>query len=152
MKIFGKTLKEYVWPARYFILISVLVVISQYYIGVPLSGQYPFFLNLTQALWALMVTLAVFRAVRKQNFGLKNVLVLGVIFSVIIHGLKAFFFRVFLFPYNEIMTKPLLQYILGTPMEKFIYGSFLVMSIAIIIGIVAILTKKEKIEFFGIEL
>ncbi|MBI2660863.1 hypothetical protein HYX09_01190 [Candidatus Woesearchaeota archaeon] len=55
MKIFGKTLKEYIWPIRYYILVVVLVVVSQYYVALPLIRDYPYILNLTQALWALMI-------------------------------------------------------------------------------------------------
>jgi len=98
MKIFGKTMKEYLWPVKYHVLVSVLVVIFQYYVAAPLSDRYPFLLNLTQALWALIVALAVMKLVKEHNFNMKNVIVAGIIFSIIIHGLKAFFFRAFLFP------------------------------------------------------
>ena len=95
MKIFGKTLKEYLWPIRFYILISVLVVISQYYIALPLMDRVPFILNLTQALWAMMVALSVIKLSLYYNFNFKNILFLGVLYSFIIHGLKAFVFRVF---------------------------------------------------------
>jgi len=55
MKIFGKTLKEYIWPIWYYVVGAVLVVPLQYYVAVPLADRFPFILNLTQALWALMV-------------------------------------------------------------------------------------------------
>ncbi|MEM5879301.1 MAG: hypothetical protein QXU74_02300 [Candidatus Aenigmatarchaeota archaeon] len=145
MKIFGKTLKEYLWPIKYYVLISILVVISQYYIGLPLSGRYPWFLNLTQALWALMIVLSVLKLVTNYNFNMKNVLFLGVLYSIIIHGLKAFFFRVFLFPYPEIETQPLFEYVFGRPMGRFLYGSFLVMFITIVSGIIFIGMRKKKI-------
>src|SRR3989344_8448583 len=101
MKIFEKTLKEYIWPIKYYIIGTVLVVISQYYVAVPLSDRFPFILNLTQALWAIMVALSVIKLTLFYDFNFKNVLFLGVLYSVIIHGLKAFVFRVFLFPYSD---------------------------------------------------
>ena len=139
MKLFGKTLKEYVWPIKYYIIGAVLVVISQYYVAVPLNDRFPFILNLTQALWALMVAFSVIKLTVFYNFNFKNVLFLGVLYSVIIHGLKAFVFRVFLFPYS------------GTPAEalekiisKFLYGSLLVMAIAVILGFVFIRFKNNQ--------
>src|SRR3989338_2562708 len=133
MKIFGKTLTEYLWTVKYYILISVLIVISQYYIAAPLSDRYPFLLNLTQALWALMVALAVMKLVKKHNFNMKNVIFAGILLSIIIHGSKAFFFRVFMFPYSI----PAEQ-VPAKLIEKFLYGSFLVMVTAIVIGVVFI--------------
>ena len=131
MKIFGKTLKEYIWPIKYYILISVLVVVSQYYVALPLSRDYPYILNLTQALWALMVALSVIKLTLYYNFNMKNVFFLGVLYSIIIHGLKAFVFRVFLFPYSDPTVG---QYILHL-VNRFLYGSFLVMIIVIILGL-----------------
>ncbi|MEK6887754.1 MAG: hypothetical protein AABX14_02295 [Candidatus Aenigmatarchaeota archaeon] len=139
MKIFGKTFKEYLWTVKYYILISVMVVISQYYIAAPLSDRYPFLLNLTQALWALMVALAVMKLVKKHDFNMKNVIFVGVLFSIIIHGSKAFFFRIFLFPYS-IPAEQVPAQLIG----KFLYGSFLVMVIAIVIGAVFIYAKKKR--------
>ena len=140
MEIFGKTLKEYLWPVKYYVLVSVLVVVSQYYVAAPLSDRYPFLLNLTQALWVLMVALAVMELVKKHDFNMKNVIVAGILFSIIIHGLKAFFFRAFLFPYS-IPTEQVPAQLIG----KFLYGSSLVMATAIIIGAVFIYAKKKKL-------
>src|SRR3989338_6239032 len=145
MKIFGKTLKEYVWPIRYYILISILVVISQYYVALPLSGNYPYILNLTQALWVIMVALSVIKLTLYYDFNMKNVLFLGILYSLIIHGLKAFVFRVFLFPYSGTSTQ-VLEKIIG----KFLYGSFLVMAIIIVLGPIFIKLKnnQEVKQFF----
>ena len=139
MKIFGKTLKEYIWPIKYYILISVLVVVSQYYVALPLSRYSPYILNLTQALWASMVALSVIKLTLYYNFNMKNVLFLGVLYSIIIHGLKAFVFRVFLFPYSDPTVG---QYILHL-VNRFLYGSFLVMVIVIILGIIFIKLKNN---------
>ena len=140
MKLFGKTLKEYIWAIKYYVIGAVLVVISQYYVAVPLNERYglPFILNLTQALWAIMVALSVVKLTLYHNFNFKNVLFLGVLYSVIIHGLKAFVFRVFLFPYSGTSTQ-VLEKIIG----KFLYGSFLVMVITIILGLIFIKLKNN---------
>ncbi|MEK6817750.1 MAG: hypothetical protein AABX80_03010 [Nanoarchaeota archaeon] len=140
MKIFGKTLKEYLWPIRLYILISILIVISQYYVALPLMDKIPFILNLTQALWAIIVALSVIKLTLYYNFNFKNVLFLGVLYSFIIHGLKAFVFRVFLFPYSD---PTIGQYILHL-LNRFFYGSFLVMAIVIILGLTFINIKNNK--------
>ena len=138
MKLFGKTLKEYIWPIKYYIIGAVLVVISQYYVAVSLNDRFPFILNLTQALWAIMVALSVVKLTLYYDFKFKNVLFLGVLYSFIIHGLKAFVFRVFLFPYSGTSTQVLEKII-----SKFLYGSFLVMVIVIILGLVFIKIKNN---------
>ncbi|MEK6809495.1 MAG: hypothetical protein AABY40_02375 [Nanoarchaeota archaeon] len=139
MKLFGKTLKEYIWPIKYYIIGAVLVVISQYYVAVPLSEKFPFILNLTQALWALMVAFSVIKLTVFYDFNFKNVLFLGVLYSFIIHGLKAFVFRVFLFPYSDLTIE---QYILHL-LNRFLYGSFLVMIIVVILGLIFIKLKNN---------
>ena len=108
--------------------------------AVPLSEKFPFILNLTQALWALMVAFSVIKLTLYYDFNFKNVLFLGVLYSVIIHGLKAFVFRVFLFPYSDPTIK---QYILHL-LNRFLYGSFLVMIIVIILGLIFIKLKDNQ--------
>ena len=139
MKIFGKTLKEYIWPIWYYVVGAVLVVPLQYYVAVPLADRFPFILNLTQALWALMVALSVIKLTVLYDFNFKNVLFLGVLYSFIIHGLKAFVFRVFLFPYSD---STIGQYVLHL-LNRFLYGSFLVMVIVIILGLMFIKLKNN---------
>ncbi len=139
MKIFGKTLREYIWPIWYYMVGAVLVVPLQYYVAVPLADRFPFILNLTQALWALMVALSVVKLTVRYDFNFKNVLFLGVLYSVIIHGLKAFVFRVFLFPYSDPTVG---QYFLHL-LNRFLYGSFLVMVIVVILGLLFIKLKND---------
>jgi len=140
MKIFGKTLKEYIWPIWYYVVGAVLVVPLQYYVAVPLADRFPFILNLTQALWALMVALSVVKLTVFYDFNFKNVLFLGFLYSFIIHGLKAFVFRVFLFPYSDPTVG---QYVLHL-LNRFLYGSFLVMIIVIILGLIFIKLKNNE--------
>ncbi len=139
MKIFGKTIKEYIWPIKYYILGAVLVVVSQYYVALPLQNKYPFILNLTQALWAIMAALSAIKLTLYYNFNFKNVLFLGILYSIIIHGLKAFVFRAFLFPYSGTPTM-----ILEKIISKFLYGSLLVMAIVIILGFIFINLKNNQ--------
>ncbi len=139
MKVFGKTLSEYILPIKLYVLGAILVVISQYYIALPLSGQFPFILNLTQALWAIMVALSVIKLTVRHDFNFKNVIFLGVLYSIIIHGLKAFVFRVFLFPYQNIPTEQIPLHLLN----RFLYGSFLVMVIVVILGLIFINLKND---------
>jgi len=139
MKIFEKTLKEYIWPIWYYVVGAVLVVPLQYYVAVPLADRFPFVLNLTQALWALMVALSVIKLTVLYDFNFKNVLFLGVLYSIIIHGLKAFVFRVFLFPYSD---PTIGQYVLHL-LNRFLYGSFLVMVIVVILGLLFIKLKNN---------
>lgn len=141
MKIFGKTPKEYIWPIKYYVIGAILVVISQYYVAVPMSDKLglPFLLNITQALWALMVAFSVIKLTVFYDFNFKNVLFLGVLYSFIIHGLKAFVFRVFLFPYSD----PTIEQYLLHLLNRFLYGSFLVMVIAIILGLLFIKLKNN---------
>ena len=115
------------------------MVISQYYVAVPLANQFPFVLNITQALWAIMVVLSVIKLTLFHDFNFKNILFLGVLYSVIIHGLKAFVFRIFLFPYSD---PSIWQYFLHL-LNRFFYGSFLVMVIVVILGQVFIRVKNN---------
>ena len=139
MKIFGKTLKEYILPIWYYIVGAVLVVALQYYVALHLSDRFPFALNLTQALWALMVALSVVKLTVLYDFNFKNVLFLGVLYSVIIHGLKAFVFRVFLFPYPGFSIGQIHWHLFN----RFFYGIFLVMVIVIILGLMFIKLKNN---------
>jgi len=140
MKIFGKTLKEYVQPIWYYILGAVLIVILQYYAAVPLNEKYnlQFILNISQALWALMVAFSTIKLAVNYNFNFKQIFFLGALYSFIIHGLKAFFFRVFLFPYSGTQAE-VINKIIG----KFLYGSLLVMIIVIILGLIFIKIKNN---------
>ena len=131
IKIFGRTLKEYLWPVKYYVLGSALVVISQYTVALPLSRQYPFLLNLTQGLWAGMVALSITTLVNDHGFNMKNVLLTGVLFCFIIHGLKI--------PIRYFFYGKTMWYLI----DRFLYGSFLVMSITVIIGPVLIYLREK---------
>lgn len=139
MKVFGKTLKEYFLPIWPFALISVIIVISQYTIALPFQElqSSDLILRLTQALWELMVALSVIILVRKyDDFGIKNLFFIGVFYSFLIHGLKVTIRYLF---YGKD-----LPYII----DRFAYGSFLVMLVALGIGTIFLYVKKNKIKLF----
>lgn len=134
MEIFGKTLGEYLLPIKFYILGAILVVISQYVIGIPLQGDYPFILSITQVLWSLIIVFSLVKLIKiYKEFDFKNVIILGVLYSIIIHGLKILIRAVF---YGKDI-----YYLLN----RFIYGSFLVMVIVIPLGIIFLYLKKKKI-------
>ena len=133
--IAGKTLKDYLWPIKYYILGAILIVISQYTIALPLSSQYPLLLNFTQVLWILMVIFSLIKLIKiNERFTIINAIVLGILYSFIIHGLKI---SIRYFFYD----KPV-WYL----MDRFLYGSLLVMITVIIIGSVFIYLKKKKVR------
>ena len=132
-KLAGKTLKEYLWPIKYYLLGAILVAISQYVIG--LNYNIPYFLNLTQVLWALMVVFSLIKLIKTYgDFNILNVLVIGVLYSIIIHGLKVSIRYFFYF-------KPV-WYLL----DRFLYGSLLVMVIVLITGSIFIYLNKKGVK------
>ena len=139
MEIFGKTLKDYLWPVKWYVLACVLIVIFQYDGMLLFFGYNELMARATQWGWMLFEAIALATLVRKYgfgNFGVRNILFTGVLFAVIIHGLKAFVFRVFFFPYGPLSQSwPTLLY-------KFFYGSALVMAVAVIVCMLFYFNKK----------
>ena len=133
IKIAGKTLKEYLWPIKYYILGSILIVISQYVIG--LRYNLPFFLRITQALWVLMVVFSLVSLIKKDDgFNAQNAIILGILYSFIIHGLKV---SIRYFFYD----KPVWYLI-----DRFFYGSILVMATVMILGPLLIHLRKRGVS------
>ena len=135
VRVFGKTLAEYVKPIWFYILGAMLVALSQYLIVLPLADKLPYLMNVTQALWALMVALSVMKLSKEENFNLGNAFFLGVIYSVAIHGLKVairyFFYEKTLF------------YVV----DRFVYGSLLVMLIVAILGPLFLFLKNKGMRY-----
>jgi len=135
VRVFGKTLAEYVKPIWFYILGAMLVALSQYLIVLPLADKLPYLMNVTQALWALMVALSVMKLSKEENFNLGNAFFLGVIYSVAIHGLKVairyFFYEKTLF------------YVV----DRFVYGSLLVMLIVAILGPLFVFLKNKGMRY-----
>ncbi len=145
-KIFSKTLPEYIFPIKYYILIAMLTAITQYLIiGLPLPylnkvimlpflSEYSVVLRLTQALWALMVALSVWQLVKEHDFNFRQIFFVGILYSIAIHGLKI---SIRYFFYD----RPF--YYLA---DRFLYGSLLVMVIVIPLGLLFVYLKKKKVK------
>ena len=135
IRVFGRTLTEYVKPIRLYILGAALVVLSQYLIGLPYSEELPHFIKITQGMWALAVALSVMKLSKEENFNLGNAVFLGVIYSVVIHGLKVTIRYLF---YGKT-----LFYVA----DRFVYGSLLVMLIVIILGPFFLFLKNKGVRY-----
>lgn len=133
VKIFGKTLGEYIKPIWYFILISVLIVLWQYLFGLKIDDNF-MALRISQWVWEAMVLVSAYKLSKIPNFSYGNMFFLGVLYSLIIHGLKVSI-RYFFY------TKTLL-YVL----DRFLYGSLLVMAIVLGLGSVLILFRDRKLK------
>mgnify|MGYP001564336234 FL=1 len=131
VKVFGKTLGEYIKPIWCFIAVSVAVVFWQYLIGVTLEGN-SLQLRISQWIWEAMVLASVYKLSKISDFGYKNMFFLGVLYSFIIHGLKV---TIRYFFYEKT-----LLYVL----DRFLYGSLLVMLIAVGLGSVFILLRNRN--------
>jgi len=130
IRIFGKTLAEYVKPIWYFILISVAVVSWQYLFGLKIDDNL-MSIRISQWVWEAIVLVSAFKLSRIPGFGYGNMFFLGVLYSIVIHGLKAVVRYYF---YNKTLLYEL---------DRFVYGSLLVMAIAFILGSVFVYLKKK---------
>jgi len=135
IRIFGKTLVEYVKPIWLYILGTILVVLSQYLIALSLNDKLPYLVNVTQALWVLMVALSIIRLSKEKNFNLGNAFFLGVIYSVVIHGLKV--------SIRYLFYEKTLFYVV----DRFVYGSLLVMLIVAILGPLFVFLKNKGAHY-----
>lgn len=135
VKIFNRTLIGYIKPIWLYILGAILVVFSQYLIVLPYNDKFPYLINISQALWALMVALSVMKLCKEEDFNLGNIFILGIIYSIIIHGLKI--------TIRYLFYKRSLFYVA----DRFIYGSLLVMLIVIILGPLFIFLRKKNIRY-----
>ena len=91
MDVFGKPLREYIRPVKWYIILCIAIVIFQYDGMLLLMGYDPLVARVTQWLWMIFVAAAAVTLVRKHGFdgfGVKNILFTGILFSIIIHGLK----------------------------------------------------------------
>lgn len=130
IKVFGKTLGEYLKPIWYFVIIAILTVLWQYLVGLKIpDNALP--IRISQWVWELVVLVSAYR-LSKLGFSYGNMLFLGVLYSFIIHGLKVsirYFFYAKTFGYI---------------IDRFLYGSLLVMAIAFVLGSVFVYLGKKK--------
>jgi len=131
IKIFGKTLGEYIKPIWYFILVAILTVLWQYLVGLKIEDN-TLPIRISQWVWELMVLASAYKLSKIPNFSYANMFFLGVLYSLIIHGLKItirYFFYAKTFGYI---------------VDRFLYGSLLVMTIAFVLGSVFVYWGKKK--------
>src|SRR3989338_10367086 len=134
IKIFSKTLSEYTKPIWYLILISIAVVFWQYLVGLKIDENLlP--LRISQWVWEACIAVSAYKLIKKSNFGYGNLFFLGILYSLIIHGLKItirylFYEKTFLYL-----------------ADRFLYGSLLVMAIAFVLGSAFVYLKKKSIHY-----
>ena len=134
IKIYGKTLAEYVMPIWYLILISIATVLWQYLFGLKIDDNL-MSLKISQWVWEVCVAISAYKLVKSSNFSYGNLFFLGILYSLIIHGLKItirylFYEKTFLYL-----------------ADRFLYGSLLVMAIAFVLGSAFVYLKKKSIHY-----
>ena len=132
VKFFGLTLAEYLKPIWYFVLVAVVVVFWQYLVGVTAEGT-SLQLRISQWVWEAMVLASVYRLSKIPRFSYSNMFFIGILYSFFIHGLKVSI-RYFFYAKT-------LWYVL----DRFLYGSLLVMLIAGVLGSVFVYLRKRKL-------
>lgn len=135
IKIFGKTLIEYIRPIWYFILISIAVVLWQYLFGLKINDNL-MALRISQWIWEICVAASAYKLIKTANFGYGNLLFLGIIYSLIIHGLKVSIRYLF-------YDKTLLYVV-----DRFLYGSLLVMAIVFVAGSILVFLRRRGVMKF----
>lgn len=135
IKIFGKTLAEYIRPIWYFILVSIAAVVWQYLFGLKIDDNF-LSIRISQWIWEACVAISAYKLIKSSNFGYGNLFFLGILYSLIIHGLKItvrylFYGKTFLYL-----------------ADRFLYGSLLVMLIAFIGGsLIVFFRRRGMIKF-----
>lgn len=130
-KIFGKTLGEYLKPIWYFVLVAILTVLWQYLFGLRIDDNLTA-IRISQWVWELMVLASAYKLSKIPNFTYGNMFFLGVLYSLIIHGLKVTI-RYFFYAKT-------LWYVT----DRFLYGSLLVMAIAFVLGSVFVYLERRN--------
>jgi len=132
IKIFGKTLGEYVKPIWYLILISIAAVAWQYLFGLKIDDNF-LSIRISQWVWEICIAISAYKLIKGSNFGYRNLFFLGIMYSLIIHGLKIavrylFYGKTFLYL-----------------VDRFLYGSLLVMIIVFIGGSMILFFRRRGI-------
>ena len=135
IKIFGKTLGEYVKPVWYLILISIAAVAWQYLFGLRIDDGL-MSLKISQWVWEICIAVSAYKLIKTVNFSYGNLFFLTVLYSLIIHGLKAsvrylFYGKTFLYL-----------------LDRFLYGSLLVMVIVFLGGSMFLFFRRKGIIKF----
>ncbi|MEK7061111.1 MAG: hypothetical protein AAB954_00435 [Patescibacteria group bacterium] len=135
VKIFGKTLGEYIKPIWYFILISLVMVAWQYLFGLKLNDNF-MSIRISQLIWEICIAVSAYKLIKFSNFNYGNLFFLGILYSMIVHGFKItirylFYGKTFLYL-----------------VDRFLYGSLLVMAIAFLGGSMLLYFRKKEIIKF----
>jgi len=135
IKIFGKTLGEYVRPIWYLILISIAAVAWQYLFGLKIDDNF-MSIRISQWVWEICIAVSAYKLIKTANFEYGNLFFLGVLYSFIIHGLKItirylFYGKTFLYL-----------------ADRFLYGSLLVMVIVFVGGSMLLFFRKKGVIKF----
>jgi len=135
IKIFGKTLGEYVKPIWFLILVSIAAVAWQYLFGLKINDGL-MSLKISQLVWEICIALSAYKLIKTANFGYGNLFFLAVLYSLIIHGLKAsvrylFYEKTFLYL-----------------ADRFLYGSLLVMVIVFLGGSMFLFFRQKGVLKF----
>ncbi len=134
IKIFGKTLGGYIKPIWYFVIISILTVFWQYLFGLKIDDNF-LSIRISQWLWEAMVLISAYKLSKLPNFSYGNMFFLGVLYSLIIHGLKVVIRYYF---YDKTLLYSL---------DRFLYGSLLVMAIAAVLGSTFVYLRRKGYRF-----
>ena len=135
IKIFDKTLKEYIKPIWYFILISLAAVAWQYLFGLKINDNF-MSIKISQWIWEICIAVSAYKLIKTANFSYGNLFFLAVLYSLIIHGLKItirylFYGKTFLYL-----------------ADRFLYGSLLVTVIVFIGGSMLLFFRRKGIVKF----
>src|SRR3989344_3490168 len=135
IKIFGKTLGEYIKPIWYLILISIATVAWQYLFGLKIDDGL-ISIRISQLVWEICIAVSAYKLIKTADFGYGNLFFLGVLYSLVIHGLKAtvrylFYEKTFLYL-----------------ADRFLYGSLLVMAIVFVLGSMLLFFRKKGVIKF----
>lgn len=134
IKAFGMTLEEYLKPIWYFVVVAIATVFWQYLVGVNLERS-SLELRISQWVWEAMVLASAYTLSKTPKASYGNMVFLGVLYSLLIHGLKVSI-RYFFYAKT-------LWYVL----DRFLYGSLLVMAIAGVLGSVMVYARKKGYRF-----
>lgn len=135
IKIFGKTLSEYIKPIWYLILISIAAVAWQYLFGLKIDDNF-LSIRISQWVWELCIAISAYKLIKGSNFGYGNLFFLGILYSLIIHGLKITIRYIF-------YEKTFLYLI-----DRFLYGCLLVMVIVFFGGSLFVFFRRRGILKF----
>jgi len=130
IKIFGKTLEEYVKSIWYLILISIAAVAWQYLFGLKINDNF-LSIRISQWVWEICIAVSAYKLIKDANFSYGNLFFLAILYSLIIHGLKI--------TIRYIFYEKTFLYLL----DRFFYGSLLVMAIAFIGGSMLLFLKRK---------